>query len=143
MDAIFRERRAGLAFARQQRPAGSAFTGVALSNTLDNRTRATCVLSGSFAGLAICGGRDVLRDRPQKRRHLAGNCGNDQRVLFAGGGEPTVTGAQANLRLPGDFTNRFGQPLEPGLQDLAEAGRIPVAPGTLDQYPRHVCCRPV
>jgi hypothetical protein len=40
----------GVAFARQQRPAGSAFTGVALSNTLDNRTRATCVLSGSFAG---------------------------------------------------------------------------------------------
>src|SRR5262245_58322906 len=39
---VSRERRAGLAFARQQRPAGSAFTGVALSNTLDNRTRATC-----------------------------------------------------------------------------------------------------
>jgi len=28
------------AFACQQRPAGSAFTGVALSNTLDNRTEA-------------------------------------------------------------------------------------------------------
>jgi hypothetical protein len=80
MDAIFRERRGGLkAFARQQRPAGAAFPGVALSNTLDNRTRATCDLSGSLAGSRLCGGRDVLRDRPQKRRHLAGNCGNDQR----------------------------------------------------------------
>ena len=108
MDAISREHRAGLAFARQQRPAGSAVTGVALSNTPDNRTRASCVLSGSFAGSRSCGGRDVLRDRPQKRRHLAGNCGNDQRTLFTDGGEPTVTGAQASLRLPGDFANRFG-----------------------------------
>jgi hypothetical protein len=58
-----------------------------------------------------------------------------QRTLFAGGGEPTVTGAQANLRLPGDGANRFGQPLEPRLQGLADAGRIPVAPGALDQYP--------
>ena len=41
------------AFARQQRPAGPAFTGAPLSNTLDNRTRATCDLAGSFAGLAI------------------------------------------------------------------------------------------
>ena len=48
MDAISRERLAGLAFARQQRRAGSAFTGVALSTTLDKRTRATCVLSGSL-----------------------------------------------------------------------------------------------
>src|SRR6516162_7158811 len=135
MDAISRERRAGLAFARQQRPAGSAFTGVVLSNTLDNRSRATCVLSGSFAGLAIMRRARRVRDRPQKRRHLAGNCGNDQRTLFAGGGEPTVTGAQANLRLPGDCANRFGQSLEPRLQGLADAGRIPVAPGTLDQYP--------
>src|SRR5215831_13235631 len=31
----------------------AVFSGVALSNTLDNRTRATCDLSGSFAGLAI------------------------------------------------------------------------------------------
>jgi hypothetical protein len=74
-------------------------------------------------GSRSCGGRDVLRDRPQKRRHLAGNCGNDQRTLFAGGGEPTVTGAQANLCLPGNLANRFWQPLEPGLQGLADAGR--------------------
>lgn len=50
---LSRAPRRSKAFARQQRPAGSAFTGVALSNTLDSRTRATCVLSGSFAGLAI------------------------------------------------------------------------------------------
>src|SRR6516162_8063744 len=118
---------------RLGRVRGVAFPGVALSNTLDNRTRATCDLSGSLPGSRSCGGRDVLRDRPQKRRHLAGNCGNDQRTLFADGGEPTVTGAQASLRLPGDFANRFGQPLEPRLQGLADAGRIPIAPGTLDQ----------
>ena len=59
MDAISRERRAGLGFARQQRPAGSAFTGVALSNTLDNRRRAIVIcpdhLPGSrFAAGATC-----------------------------------------------------------------------------------------
>jgi hypothetical protein len=43
--------------------------------------------------------------------------------------------AVASLRLPGNFANRFGQPLEPRLQGLADAGRIPIAPGTLDQYP--------
>jgi hypothetical protein len=47
----------------------------------------------------------------------------------------TVTATQANLRLPGDGANRFGQPLEPRLQGLADARRIPVAPGALDQYP--------
>src|SRR5262249_43006498 len=52
MDAISRERRAGLGFARQQRPAGSAFTGVALSNTLDNRTSHLCFVR-IIAGLAI------------------------------------------------------------------------------------------
>src|SRR6516162_9597653 len=61
-------------------------------------------------GSRSCGGRDVLRDGPQKRRHLAGNCGNDLRTLFAGGGEPTVTGAQANLRLPGDARTVLGSP---------------------------------
>src|SRR6516165_8441419 len=86
-------------------------------------------------GSRSCGGRDVLRDGPQKRRHLAGNCGNDQRTLFAGGGEPTVTGAQGNLRLPGDCANRFGQTLEPRLQGLADAGRMAIAPSTLDQHP--------
>ena len=50
---LSRAPRRSKAFARQQRPAGSAFTGVALSNTLDNRTRATCVLS-----VIICRARD-------------------------------------------------------------------------------------
>ena len=136
MDAISREHCAGLAFARQQRPAGSAVTGVALSNTPDNRTESQLCLSGSFAGLAIMRrARRVARwptETPPSRGQL---CGNDQRTPFAGGGEPTGTGAQANLRLPGDGANRFGQPLEPRLQGLADAGRMPVAPGTLDQDP--------
>jgi len=79
MDAISRERRARLAFARQQRPAGSAFTGVALSNTLDNRSRALVFCPDHLPGSRSCGGRDTFRDRPQKRCHLAGNFCNDQR----------------------------------------------------------------
>ena len=71
----------------------------------------------------------MLRDRPQKRRHLAGNCGNDHGAFLAGGGEPTVTGAQTNLRFPGYLANRFGQPLEPGLQGLADAGLMTSALG--------------
>ena len=76
----------------------------------------------------------MLRDRPQKRRHLAGNCGNDHGTLLAGGGEPTVTGTQTDLRFPGDRANRFGQTLEPRLQGLADAGRMAIAPSTLDQH---------
>ena len=37
------------ALSRQRRPAGPAFTGAALSNTLDNRMRAAGDLSGSLS----------------------------------------------------------------------------------------------
>ena len=136
MDAISRERRAGQGLRRvSSGPEGRPLPGWRSRTRWIIGREPLVFCLDHLPGSRSCGGRDVLRDRPQKRRHLAGNCGNDQRTLFADGGEPTVTGAQANLRLPGDFANRFGQPLEPRLQGLADAGRIPVAPGTLDQYP--------
>ena len=114
MDAIFRERRAGQglcasAAARRGRP----LPGWRFRTRWIIGREPLVICPDHLPGSRSCGGRDVLRDRPQKRRHLAGNCGNDQRTLFADGGEPTVTGAQANLRLPGDCANRFRQPLEP------------------------------
>jgi hypothetical protein len=88
----------------------SRFTGAALSNTFDNRMRAACGLSGPPLCSRSCRGGDVPRDRPQKRRHLAGDRGNHHGEFFASGGEPAITGAQANLRLPGDRANRLGRP---------------------------------
>jgi len=110
MDAIFRERRGGLkAFARQQRPLGGRpFPGWRSRTRWIIGREPLVICPDHLPGSRLCGRRDVLRDRPQKRRHLAGNCGNNQWTLFADGGEPTVTGAQASLRLPGDFANRFG-----------------------------------
>ena len=43
----------------------------------------------------------------QERRHLAGDRGDDDWCLLAGGGESAVAGAQAYLRLLGDLTNSF------------------------------------
>src|SRR5438132_13202183 len=88
---------------------GPALTGVALSNTLDHRMRAACGLSWPLPFSRSGRGRDMAGDGPQKRRHLAGDRSNHHGQLLAGGVEPAITGAQANLRLPSDLTNRFGQ----------------------------------
>ena len=136
MDAIFRERRAGQGLrASAAARRGFALTGVVLSNTLDNRRRAIVICPDHLPGSRFAAGATCCaiahRNAAISRAIAAMTNGR----FLPAAVRPTVTGAQANLRLPGDCANRFGQPLEPRLQGLADAGRIPVAPGTLDQYP--------
>ena len=54
-------------------------------------------------GSRSCGGRDVLRDRPQKRRHLAGNCGNGG--ASGCGMTPTEIVGLPDAELPGGLTD--------------------------------------
>jgi hypothetical protein len=54
---------------------------------------------------------------------------------FAGGAEAAIAGAEPDLRLPGDVAHRFGQPLEPGSQGVADPGREAVGPRGLDEGP--------
>jgi hypothetical protein len=67
------------AFSRVSRgPQGRPLPGGALSNTLDNRMRAACGLSGPALCSRSCRGGDVPRDRPHGEP-------------FASGGERAIT----------------------------------------------------
>ena len=55
------------------------------------------------------GWRDLAADRPQERRHLAGDGSDDDGPLLAGCIEPTITAAQPDLGLPGDVADRLWQ----------------------------------
>ena len=65
--------------------------------------------------------RDLPADCPQERSHLAGNRSHDDWKLLACGAEPTVTGAKADLRLPGDVAHGLRQAFEPGSQGIANS----------------------
>src|SRR5512144_3410749 len=80
--------------------------------------------------LAYSGHRfDVMPDGPEKRRHFAGDRGDDHRRLLAGRDQPAIAGAETDLSLPGNVTDGLRQSCEPGSQGLADAGRITVGPG--------------
>jgi hypothetical protein len=80
-----------------------------------------------FASRRSDRGFDVAADGPQEGGHLAGDRGDDDWGLLADGAEPTIAGAQADLRLPGDVANRVGQPLgvspNPPVSESGEARR--------------------
>src|SRR6266851_4332496 len=57
---------------------------------------------------STCRHRDMLGDGPNKARQFAGDRSSDDIGRLAGAGKPAITGAQAQLRLPGDLADRLG-----------------------------------
>ena len=49
--------------------------------------------------------------------------------------QATITGAQSDLRSPGDVAHGLRQPLQPGSQGLADPGGVAISPGRLNERP--------
>ena len=75
-----------------------------------------------------------MANGPKKGGHLAGDRGDDNRRLLAGGDEPAVAGAEPDLCLPGDVADGFWQRLDPGAQHLADPRRLAVGPSSFDEH---------
>lgn len=76
---------------------------------------------------------DLTDDRLQETEHLARNSHDDHHLGLSRGRQATITPAQPDLRLPDDIADGQRQGFNSIVQLEADAGRQPVAPGTLDQ----------
>src|SRR3954467_15397152 len=86
---------------------------------------------------ALCGRARPNRvtDGPQEGGHLPRNRCGDHGLAFAGCHQPAIARAQTQLSLPGDCPDDRRQALLSDLQRPAQASRVTVGPGTLDQHP--------
>src|SRR4051812_26973707 len=84
---------------------------------------------------SACDHRDMPGDGPDKARQFTGDRSSDDIGRLAGAGEPAISRAQPQLRLPGDLADRLGLALLPEQQLAADPGREAVTPGGLDQRP--------
>ena len=85
---------------------------------------------------AKSGGETDLRlacNRPEKSRHLPRDCGRHDDLGLACRREPTVAGAEPDLRFPGDVADDLWQSLEPVVQLAADAGLHSISPSPFDQ----------
>src|ERR1700692_1104023 len=78
---------------------------------------------------------DLPSDSPQERGPLASNRSHAARKFLACRAEAAITGAQTDLRLPGDVAHGLRQPFQPGSQGVADSCGIAICPGRLDQRP--------
>src|SRR6185369_5638324 len=85
----------------------------------------------------LCGWARLNRmtDGPQKGGHLSRNRGGDHGLAFARRHQPAIPRAQTQLSLPGDRPDDGRQALLSDLQSPAQASRVTVGPGALDQHP--------
>src|SRR3954447_3041966 len=95
---------------------------------------------GPSAGLrwfALCGRARFNRmtDGPQEGRHLPRDGGGDYGLAFARRHQPAIARAQTQLSLPGDRPDDGRQALLSDLQRPAQASRVTIGPGALDQHP--------
>src|SRR6266436_9391366 len=72
---------------------------------------------------SACRHRHLPGDGPDETRQFAGDRGGDDVGRLAAAGELAVTGAQSELRLPGDLADRLGLLLLPEQQFAADPGR--------------------
>src|SRR6266849_3398178 len=76
---------------------------------------------------------DALADGPDKARELARERDYDLVVIDVPGGEAPVLGREAQLRPPGDVTDRFRYSCLPGGDDACDPRRMAIGPGRLDE----------
>jgi hypothetical protein len=89
---------------------------------------------------SLCGDRlrfDLLRDRPNEADEFARDWGDDDRRLLAARQHATISGAQPNLRLSCDFTDRDRDRLLSQHYRLTDLRRQAIGPRSFDdQSPR-------
>src|SRR3954452_1480629 len=85
----------------------------------------------------LCGRARLNRvtDGPQEGGHLTRNRGCDHGLAFARYHQPAIARAQTQLSLPSDRPDNGRQALLSDLQRPAQASRVTVGPGALDQHP--------
>src|ERR1700677_344947 len=88
-----------------------------------------------FPDAMLSGGTDLRLacNRPQKSRHLPRNCGRHDDLGLACRREPTIAGAEPDLRFPGGVADDLWKSLEPVVQLGADAGLHAVGPSPFDQ----------
>src|SRR5450432_3532069 len=62
----------------------------------------------------------LARNRPKKADHLPRNCGRHDDLGLARRCEPTIAGAEPDLRFPGDVADDLRKSLEPVVQLAAD-----------------------
>ena len=78
-------------------------------------------------------GLDRACDGPDKSHHLARDGDSDDIGGFAARAQPTISGAESNLRFPPDVANDFWQRLNAIDLVTADARLHPVSDGAFDQ----------
>ena len=72
-------------------------------------------------------------NRPEKAGHLPSDRGRHDDLRLVCRRQPTISGAEPDLSLPGDVANDLRESLEPVVQLAADAGLHPIGPGPFDQ----------
>ncbi len=87
--------------------------------------------------MSACSGADsdLLTDAPDKAGELPRDRHADLVVLQTAGGQPAIAMTEPQLRPPGDVADRGGLSFLALLLSQADAGRVAVVPGGLDQHP--------